>query len=127
MNTDEFIRFLYEVQTTKMENNSFEFNEKDIREIEKSAMEKFQTWEWNFGYSPGYSFKNELEIDGKILKISLRVERGIIIQAEISGNYFLQSLFHSIQNDLLQKKHDFDEVKLVLPSTENHIVYSFFS
>ena len=32
----------------------------------------------NWGYSPKYSFKNEVEIDGKVLKIEMLVEKGRI-------------------------------------------------
>jgi lipoate-protein ligase A len=126
MTTLELIRFLLDIQLENPENNFYNLNENDIQTIEKLSTEKFTTWEWNFGYSPKYSFKNEVEIDGKTLKIKLQVERGIIVQAEIEGDYFIQSQSSSIQNGLLQKIHDFDTMKLVLPTTEGQIIYSFF-
>jgi lipoate-protein ligase A len=126
MPTDEFIQFLLDVQLEKGENSFYNLNETDIHAIEKLSSEKFSTWEWNFGYSPKYSFKNEVEIDGKLLKINLQVERGIIVQAEIKGDYFMQSKSYSIQNSLLKKRHYFDDVKLALPTTESQIIYSFF-
>ncbi len=126
MTTGEFIQFLLAVQLENSENNFYDLNENDIQTIEKLATEKFRTWDWNFGYSPKYSFKNEVEIEGKILSIMLVVEKGIIVQAEIRGDYFFQSQSISIQNSLHQKKHDFNEIKLVLPTNENHIIYSFF-
>jgi lipoate---protein ligase len=127
MTTGEFIQFLLDVQLENSENNFYQPTENDIQTIEKLADEKFKTWEWNFGYSPKYLFKNEVEIGGKLLKIFLQVEHGVIVQVEIGGNYFVQSKSNSIQNELLQKKHDFDDVKSALPTTENHIFYSFFS
>jgi lipoate-protein ligase A len=126
MPTGEFIQFLLGVQLENPENSLYFLNENDIQTIEKLSAEKFKTWEWNFGYSPKYSFKNEVEIEVKLLKINLQVERGIIVQAEIGGDFFMQSQSYSIQNSLFQIKHDFDEIKLVLPTKENHIIYSFF-
>ena len=67
-----------------------------------------------------------MEIERKILKIFLQVERGIIVQAEITGDYFMQSQSTAIQNSLCQKKHDFDDVKFALPTNEIYIIYSFF-
>ena len=125
MTTAEFIQFLLDVQLENQENSFYHLNENDIQTIEKLSAEKFKTWEWNFGYSPKYLFKNEVEIEGKMLKINLQVERGIIIKAEIGGNYFMQSESISIQNGLLHKRHYFDDVKLALPTTENQIIYSF--
>ena len=125
MTTGEFIQFLLGVQLENLQNSYYHLTEKDLLAIEKLSAEKFKTWEWNFGYSPKYSFKNEVEIEGKMLKINLQVERGIIIKAEIAGNYFMQSESNSIKNGLLQKKHDLDEIKIALPTTENQIIYSF--
>jgi lipoate-protein ligase A len=127
MKTVEFIQFLLDVQLENPENHTYILNEVDIHAIEKSAFEKFRTWEWNFGYSPKYTFRNEVVIEGKTLSIKVEVERGIIVNAEIGGDYFIQSKSNLIQNSLLQKKHDFDEIKLVLPTNENHIIYSFIS
>ena len=124
--TCKFIQFLLDFQLENPENSLYYLNENDLPAIEKLSTEKFTTWEWNFGYSPKYLFKNEVEIEGKLLKIFLQVERGIIVQAEITGDYFMQSQSTAIQNSLCQKKHDFDDIKLVLPTNEIYIIYLFF-
>jgi lipoate---protein ligase len=56
MTTAEFIRFLLGVQLENPENSFYQLSENDILAIEKLSTEKFKTWEWNFGYSPKYSF-----------------------------------------------------------------------
>ena len=68
-----------------------------------------------------------MEIEGKILKIEMVVEKGIIVELEIEGDYFMiiESIF--IKNGLLQTKHDFDTIKLALLATENQAINSFFS
>jgi lipoate-protein ligase A len=127
MTTGEFIQFLFGVQLENHENHFYNLDETELQTIEKLADEKFKTWEWNFGYSPKYTFRNEVEIDGKTLKINLQVEHGIIVQAEIVGNYFRQNQANSIQNGLLQKRHNFDEVRKVFSEVENQFFYLFFS
>lgn len=127
MTTGEFIQFLFGVQLENHENHFYNLDETELQTIEKLADEKFKTWEWNFGYSPKYTFRNEVEIDGKTLKINLQVEHGIIVQAEIVGNYFRQNQANSIQNGLLQKRHNFDEVRKVFSEVENQFIYLFFS
>ena len=34
--------------------------------------EKFETWEWNFGYSPKYSFTNTFITNGKKVEIAVK-------------------------------------------------------
>lgn len=126
MTTGEFIQFLFGVQLENQGNRFYHLNEKDIQTIEKLSSGKFKTWEWNIGYSPKYSFKNEVEIDGKALSIRLVVEKGIIVEAEIGGEYFSAIQPELVQNNLLQKRHDFNEIRKVFSDTENQIIYSFF-
>lgn len=88
MKTEEFVQFLLKVQLDKPENSIYDLTEADIQNIEKLSSEKFQTWEWNFGYSPKYTFRNEVEFEGKKLSIRLVVEKGLIVEAEVGGEYF---------------------------------------
>ena len=107
MTTSEFIQFLLNVQLENPENQFYVLNETDIQAIEKSASEKFSTWEWNFGYSPKYTFRNEVEIDGKTLSIRLLVEKGVIVEAEVGGEYFGDEENLQIQNRIQNSKHSF--------------------
>jgi lipoate---protein ligase len=110
MSVNEFIEFLLNVQVEKNGVKRYELNETDIQNILKLSEEKFSTWEWNFGYSPKYTFKNEVEIDGKALSIRLVVEKGIIVEAEISGDYLIKNECQKIQNNLPGIKHFYNEL-----------------
>jgi lipoate-protein ligase A len=126
MTKEDFMRFLLNVQLEKPENKMYFFSESDISATEKLATEKFRIWEWNFGYSPKYTFRNEVEIDGKLLSIRLVVEKGVIVEAEIGGEYFSAIQHDLVQNNLLQKRHNFNEIRKVFSDAENQIIYPFF-
>jgi lipoate-protein ligase A len=110
MTTGEFTQFLLNVQLENSENSFYVLNENDIQTIEKSASEKFSTWEWNFGYSPKYTFRNEVEIGGKTLSIRLVVEKGVIVEVEIGGEYFDENKCRKTQKILLNKRHFYVEL-----------------
>jgi lipoate-protein ligase A len=76
----------------------------DIESIEILANKKYNTWEWNFGYSPKYQFRNIFNYNENEVKIFLEVENGIITTAQIPEYSFLSQ-------DLIDKKHDFVEIK----------------
>lgn len=126
MTTSQFVQFLLGVQLENPKNNMYQLTENEIQTIEKLSSEKFKTWEWNFGYSPKYTFKNEIEIEGKILSIRLAVERGVIVGSEIGGDYLSEVQTELNQKNLLQKRHDFNEIRKVFSDAENQIIYSFF-
>lgn len=126
MTKEDFIEFLLDVQLENPENIMYSFSENDNSVTEKLATEKFRTWQWNFGYSPKYIFKNEVEIDGKSLSIRLLVEKGVILEAEVGGEYFYENQSELVKKNLLQKRHGNNELKKVFSDVENQIIYSFF-
>ena len=126
MTLDEFVTFLFEVQLKKPENNIYELNDNDIQNINSLVEEKFKTYEWNFGYSPKYTFRNEKEIEGKKLKVELKVEKGIISEAAISGNYFSDSEVNTIDKKMNGRKHNFDDINEVLKDEKEELIYAFF-
>jgi lipoate-protein ligase A len=118
MPVNEFIRFLLNVQLGKSGNTIYELNETDIQTIDKLSTEKFQTWDWNFGYSPKYSFKNEVEIGGKILKVELEVEKGRIVEAQVGGEYFNEIEKVGIQNILIGTNHFYSDILIGIQREE---------
>ncbi|SNX53352.1 lipoate--protein ligase [Thermoanaerobacterium sp. RBIITD] len=97
-------------------NNLYEFNESDIKSIEKLTEEKYSTWEWNFGASPKYSFKNEKKFDGGNVELFLNVERGIIKDVYFYGDFFSKNDVSEIEKALIGIRHKEDDIKGVLES-----------
>jgi len=124
MTTSGFVQFLLGVQLENQQNSFYQLNENDIQTIEKLSSEKFKTWEWNFGYSPKYTFSNEVEMEGKALSIRLMVEKGVIVEAGISGEYLDKIECLQVQKILTGERHFYD-VLLGLKEI-NGIVSSFF-
>lgn len=126
MKVENFIEFMIEVQLQKEGNSKYELSDFDIETIQKLAAEKFETWDWNWGYSPKYSFKNEVEIDENNILIHLHVKKGRVEACEISGNYFSTNEFKRISNEFIGKRHSFEDVQELLNTDSETLIYSFF-
>lgn len=79
----------------------FNFSKTQIQYIQKLVDEKYATWDWNFGYSPKFSFSGKLP--GRKEKVIFFVEKGIIKNIEPSNGE--GELDHSKQ-ELLGKPFD---------------------
>lgn len=80
-------KVIQEFALTYPNSKLFNFSDEDIVAIENLKTDKFQTWEWNFGYSPNYKFEKICNYpSGKILEIEMQIEKGVIIDIDISGN-----------------------------------------
>lgn len=66
----------------------YEFSREDLDKIEKIKQEKYATWEWNFGYSPDYNFKQGVRSQGGTIEMNMEVKKGIIKAVKIQGDFF---------------------------------------
>lgn len=75
----------------------------EISAINKQVSEKFETDDWNFGYSPAYSFNHQFSWEESTGNITLNVERDSrIIEANIAYN---SAIFSKLQEQLIGTKH----------------------
>jgi len=91
--------------------SNYILSENDINNIENLIGKKYSTWDWNFGYSPDYEFRNIAIIEGRKTTIFLQVEKGIIVDARINKFENLQKLFHNV-------RHDHDEIVKIIQISE---------
>ena len=83
---DKYQNFLIDFYSITEKRKLTETDEYGINQLVK---DRYNRWEWNFGYSPKYVFKNE--IDGR--KIIMKVKNGIIESADFEpGNMRIEKL-----------------------------------
>lgn len=87
ISVDVFIKMIFEYITNKSTDNKiYSFNPIDIEKINQLVDTKYNTWAWNYGYSPKYQYSNTLECKDGILKINLEIEKGIITNITLLNN-----------------------------------------
>jgi lipoate-protein ligase A len=102
------------ISETSTDYKIYQFSDEDLRNIKKLYDEKYNTWEWNFGNSPKYTLINELKYVGGNVEFYLNVEKGIITNLKICGDFFGKSNVSDIENLLIGIKHNEEEIKSVL-------------
>ncbi|MEO6683881.1 MAG: lipoate--protein ligase [Ginsengibacter sp.] len=102
----------------------YEFTPEDIKAIEKIRDEKYATREWNYGYSPDYSFKKEIKTKGGMLEMNLDVQKGIIKKVKIFGDFFNEKDITEIENALEETQH---EEKAIREKLSTYQIGEYFS
>lgn len=86
---EEFRARLLEHMSEKEPMHRRELTEEEIRTIDGIKCERYDTWQWNYGRSPSYTICRRQRIDGcGSLEVSLSVEKGVIGDAELFGDFF---------------------------------------
>lgn len=81
--TDQMKKWLSEeILKNNPEAKWYEFTDEDLAGIHQLMAEKYETWDWNFGFSPNYNFKKAIKIPAGFIEVHLDVEKGIIEKAK---------------------------------------------
>ncbi|MCO6495372.1 MAG: lipoate--protein ligase family protein [Bacteroidetes bacterium] len=84
------------------ETRGFSCDETD--QIEALAVTKYETDEWNYGYSPSYTFRNSFEFNESMGNIFLEVARDSLI-TKVKIEHPDRNLFDNLERIMLGKKH----------------------
>lgn len=88
--------------------------DEDLLGIKKLQREKYETWDWNFGFSPNYNFKKAIKIPAGFIEIHLDVVHGIIDKVKIFGDFFASQPIELLEQELVGQKHDLNALRLKL-------------
>jgi lipoate---protein ligase len=93
----------------------YELTDEDHGKINEMVRAKYNTWEWNFGYSPNYNFKKILRTSKSgTIEFDLDVKNGIIIHIKIFGDYFSRFDTEDIEEALMGVTHEESAIRIAL-------------
>ena len=107
-------------------NNAFlyQLTKEDIAGVEHLIEEKYNTWDWNFGFSPKYNFQNAIKIPAGFIELHLDVDRGgMISKAKIFGDFFASKPIEEFENKLIGLPHNID---VILKFLEENDIQCYF-
>ncbi|BDH60359.1 lipoate-protein ligase LplJ [Lysinibacillus sp. PLM2] len=68
--------------------NYYELTEKDWEKIHEISHKRYQTWDWNYGKSPRFNIQKTHRFPSGGIDIRLEVNKGIIEEIKIYGDFF---------------------------------------
>ncbi|MBA5247799.1 lipoate--protein ligase [Marnyiella aurantia] len=96
----------------------YTLTEDDVAQIEKLVAEKYETWDWNFGFSPNYNYRKAIKVPAGFIEVHLDVVKGNIDKAKIFGDFFAAKPIEELEEKLLGQKHEDAEIKKILVSED---------
>ncbi len=100
---------------------STSFIEDNKAAIQQLADEKYKSWEWNFGYSPKYHVRKQVEIEGQTRQLEYFISKGRIEDMSFLPPVSPQSLAQL--HTLLGTKYVSDKTNIILENIINKLNY----
>lgn len=107
-------KIMNHITSTFKDARMYEFTEEDLKTIQQIRDEKYSTWEWNFGKSPDYNFKQGARTKGGTLEMNMNVSQGIITDVKITGDFFHIKEIEPVERALENTKHEEKAIRQVL-------------
>ena len=102
-----------------------ELTQDDHHKINELVREKYNTWEWNFGYSPNYNFSKVLRTENSgTIEFDLDVHNGMIMHAKFFGDYFSKFDSEDIESAITGIGH---QEQLIRKALEPFNIEDYFS
>lgn len=108
---DDFINEMGVFLMELLDAQVYKLPESILSEATKLINAKYNTWEWNFGYNPKYTFENSTVFNNNSFTVRLKVEKGIIEEADIISESSDEGLSLMLKTDFKKVRHDFDSIK----------------
>ena len=84
----------------------YDLTEQDWANIHKLSEERYQKWEWNYGKSPRFNIQKQHRFPSGSIDIRLEVNKGIIEEAKIFGDFFGVGDVAEVEELLVGTKYD---------------------
>jgi lipoate-protein ligase A len=97
------------IKTTGTETITYSLSKEDMKAINQLVQDKYNTWQWNFGYSPGYMLETKLHLHKQIVTIGIFVKNGIIDNIDLQGKTDANIDF--LKKLLIGEHHEYDSIE----------------
>jgi lipoate-protein ligase A len=121
MNIEEFAAFIFDqISRTYSDCQVAGLTPEDLNAIENLKNEKYSQWDWIYGYSPKYRYRNEINTPEKKVSFMFFVEKGKIKESTWEGDISGQ-LSSLLANALESRNHDYEMLKPVILTLETQL------
>lgn len=86
----------------------------DIHKIQCLEQEKYRTWEWLYGRSPKFDFKNKKRFSGGTIEVNLDVKDGIIKDCIINGDFLSLKPVSELEQAIIGCHYMYVELQRIL-------------
>lgn len=93
---------------------NYRLSDEDVSSIMQIRNSKYNTWEWNFGYSPQMSYKKEIRFDAGNISLTMDIKEGRIYTCKLYGDFFEVKSIEELERLLTGERYDKTQLESLL-------------
>lgn len=115
VNIDEFrevlLKSVLKTEDINIPSKILKLSEDQLSEIDKLFEEKYSTWDWNYGHSPTFNYKNYKRFPFGAVEVRLEIKNGNIKESKIYGDFFGTEDIGELERKIVGLKYERDYIK----------------
>lgn len=112
MNVSDFKNRIFEyIAREQTDKNITSLTPEEVGHVNAMVEQKYATWDWNFGKSPKYNFSNAKKFSCGTIELAINVNKGIMEDVKIFGDFFGVEAIESLEQALKGKKHQVENIQ----------------
>ncbi len=96
----------------------YELSDIQKQEIDKLFDEKYATWDWNYGHSPQFNYKNYKKFPFGAIEARLHIKDGVIEMCKFYGDFFGSESVEELERVLTNKNYNEESILPLLKEEE---------
>ncbi|MRH44163.1 lipoate--protein ligase [Aquibacillus halophilus] len=102
---EHILCYVFDVEDVK-DVPQYKLTEQDWKNIHQLSKERYQQWDWNYGKSPAFNIQQSHKFDHGLVDARLDVEKGIIKNCKIYGDFFGVGDVNVIEESLANVRYE---------------------
>jgi len=96
----------------------YKLTDEDWKKINEISKERYQNWDWNYGQSPKFNVQHSKRFPVGSIDIRLDINKGLIEQCKIFGDFFGVGDVSDIEERLTGVKYTKEDIREALEGTD---------
>ena len=118
LSTEEFFELLKKEWINFYNMNVYTLTESDIEAIDKIRWDKYANEDWTYGKTPKFTYHNRSKYEAGIVEIFLEIEKGIIKDCSIKGDFLGVLPIREFEEILIGLEYQREKVECVLKKVD---------
>lgn len=110
------LRYIFNTESGAVPEHTL--TETEWEQIHALSKERYQNWDWNYGKSPAFDIQRSKRFPIGSIDLRLNVKKGVIVECKIYGDFFGVADVSELEDKLVGKRYDADELRDALNDTE---------
>ncbi|MED1202453.1 lipoate--protein ligase [Heyndrickxia acidicola] len=118
LSIEEFRQILLENIFGGQEIPEYTLTSEDWEKIHQLSKNRYQQWDWNYGKSPSFNLQHSRRFPAGSIDIRLDVQKGLIDDCKIYGDFFGVGDVSEIENKLMGTRYEKKEIEKAIQNTD---------